>query len=67
MVHTSQRADKLGDGIAFKHDATRAVTCRTYTFTDLDPCCSPDVDRDSDLVLAGDASRPWQSILYIRT
>ena len=59
MIHTSQGADKLGEDIAFafKNDATRAVTCRTHTFTDLDPCGSQDVDRDSDLVLAGDASR----------
>ena len=42
MIHTSQGADKLGEDIAFafKNDATRAVTCRTHTFTDLDPCCS---------------------------
>ena len=39
MIHTRQGADKLGEDIAlaFKHDATRAVTCRTHTFTDLDP------------------------------
>ena len=60
MIHTSQGTDELGQDIALplKDDTTGAVTACTHTFADLDPRCSQDVDGDSDLVLAGDASRP---------
>ena len=67
MIHASQRADELGEDIAFafKDYATGSVAGCTHALADFQPGGTQGVDRDRDLVLAADSTRFPGTTLYV--